>query len=275
MPDSLLLIAAIVFYVMASAFIVFYLRSVTGDDSESKEAKIRLSFAAAIGAVGFHIAYASKISLVDHTLNFSLSSMLVLVSALLCVIFLLGGLIMPIRRLGILVFPLTILSLVFAFFWKDQLVIFANRGLAFDFHVVISILSYSLLAIAAIQALLYSYQERQIKNRTNPAMLMALPPLQTMELLLFRLVGIGFFMLSLTLLSGAIFSREIFGHPFTFTHHTVLALLGWIVFALLLFKRIGQGLRGSQAVIWTISGFLLIQLGYFGTKIVSESLSLQ
>jgi len=77
------------------------------------------------------------------------------------------------------------------------------------------------------------------------------------------------------LISGAIFSQEIFGHAFVFKHHTILAFLGWLVFAILLLKRVKQGLRGSQAVIWTISGFLLIQLGYFGTKIVSESLSLQ
>lgn len=182
---------------------------------------------------------------------------------------------MPIRRLGILVFPFTIISLVFAFFWGNNITLLENQSLAFSSHIVISLLAYCLLAIASIQALLYSYQERQIKHRTNPAMLLALPPLQTMELLLFRLVGFGFAVLSLTLVSGAIFSQEIFGHAFVFKHHTILALLGWLVFAILLFKRVKHGLRGSIAVIWTISGFLLIQLGYFGTKIVSEILSLQ
>jgi len=103
---------------------------------------------------------------------------------------------------------------------------------------------------------------------------MALPPLQTMEQLLFRLVGVGFVLLSLTLISGALFSQEIFGQAFTFKHHTILALMGWVVFAILLFKRMTTGIRGSQAVIWTISGFLLIKLGYFGTKIISQSLAM-
>lgn len=106
-------------------------------------------------------------------------------------------------------------------------------------------------------------------------MLMALPPLQTMEQLLFRLIWTGFILLTLTLLSGAVFSNEIFGKPFEFKHHTILASLGWLVFAILLIKRMSQGLRGSQAVYWTVGGFVLIQLGYFGTKFVSESLAVQ
>ncbi len=275
MPDSLFAIIAIVLYGLATVLTVIYLRSVKHSNDDNNDSKIKISFViASLGAV-VHVIHALNIGLVGQSLNFSLSSMMVLMSGLLMVIFLIGGLVMPIRRLGVLVFPLTIISLIFSLFWADQIIIFDDRSLAFNAHIIISLLAYSLLAIAAIQALLYIYQERQIKSRTNPAMLMALPPLQTMELLLFRLVGFGFVILTLTLISGAVFSQEIFGHAFVFKHHTILALLGWFVFAILLFKRAKHGLRGSQAVIWTISGFLLIQLGYFGTKIVSESLSLQ
>lgn len=275
MPDSLFAIIAIAFYGVATALLIIYLRSMRNINEDANGKKISLSFMTAVIGTAFHVAYAAKFSFINDSLNISLSSMMVLMSGFIMVLFLLGGLIMPIRRLGILMFPLTILGLTFAFLWNDQTTLLENRSTAFSTHIIISILSYCLLAIASIQALLYVYQERQIKLRTNPATLMALPPLQTMELLLFRLVGVGFIALSLTLITGAVFSQEIFGHAFVFKHHTILALLGWLVFAILLFRRIKHGLRGSQAVIWTISGFLLIQLGYFGTKIVSESLSLQ
>ena len=275
MPDSLFAIIAIAFYGVATVLLIIYLRSMRNINEDASGKKISFSFVAAVIGTAFHVAYASKFSFINDALNISLSSMMVLMSGFIMVLFLLGGLIMPIRRLGILMFPLTILSLTFAFLWNDQTSLLENRSTAFSAHIIISILSYCLLAIASIQALLYVYQERQIKLRTNPATLMALPPLQTMELLLFRLVGAGFIALSLTLITGAAFSQEIFGHAFVFKHHTILALLGWLVFAILLFRRIKHGLRGSQAVIWTISGFLLIQLGYFGTKIVSESLSVQ
>jgi ABC-type uncharacterized transport system permease subunit len=275
MLDLLFVIFAISLYSLATVLMAIYLRSVKNLGADSNDSKLRAAFALACVGAAFHIAHALNISLIGQSLNFSLSSMVVLMSGLLMVTFLLGGLVMPIRRLGILVFPLTVISLIFAVIWGNQPVTLDNRGLSFNAHIVISLMAYSLLAIAAIQALLYVYQERQIKNRTNPAMLIALPPLQTMELLLFRLVSVGFVTLTLTLVSGAVFSQEIFGHAFAFKHHTVLAILGWLVYAILLFKRVKHGLRGSRAVIWTIGGFLLIQLGYFGTKIVSEILGLQ
>ncbi|MFT6407043.1 MAG: ABC-type uncharacterized transport system permease subunit [Arenicella sp.] len=262
-------------YGIATVLVALFLRSVKDSNTDLDGGKVTASFIiAAIGAA-CHIAYALEISIVGKSLNASLSSMTVLMSGLLVVLFLLGGLIMPIRRLGILVFPLTMASIVFAYLWGSQVTPLDNHSVAFSSHIVFSLLAYCLLAIASIQALLYSYQERQIKHRTNPAMLMALPPLQTMEQLLFRLVGFGFVVLCFTVVSGAIFSQELFGYAFVFKHHTILALMGWLVFAILLFKRVKHGLRGSAAVIWTISGFLLIQLGYFGTKIVSEILSLQ
>jgi len=222
-----------------------------------------------------HLAYAYSYSFTNSELDFSLSSMAVLISGLLSLIYVLGGLSLPIRRLGVMMFPITILCLLFAQIWGKETVFINNMSAAASVHIVISILAYCLLAIAAVQALLYVYQERQIKNRATPAMLMALPPLQTMEQLLFRLVITGFILLSLTLLSGAFFSKEIFGKPFEFNHHTILASGGWLVYLILLIKRAARGLRGSQAVYWTIGGFLLIQLGYFGTKIVSESLAVQ
>jgi ABC-type uncharacterized transport system permease subunit len=275
MPDSLFAIFAIFFYGLATLLVALFLRSVKDSNIDLDGGKVTASFIVAAIAAACHIAYALEASFIDGALNASLSSMTVLMSGLLVVLFVLGGLVMPIRRLGILVFPLTMASIVFSFLWGNHVTLLDNHSVAFSAHIVFSLLAYCLLAIAAIQALLYSYQERQIKHRTNPAMLMALPPLQTMEQLLFRLVGFGFVSLSFTVVSGAIFSHELYGYAFVFKHHTILALMGWSVFAILLFKRIKHGLRGSQAVIWTISGFLLIQLGYFGTKIVSEILSLQ
>lgn len=267
MLNSILFTAALAGYVVATLLIARYIRS-----AAAKNLSLRPAFIIATFAAVAHLAYAYQMSFVDNMLNASLSSMLVLVSGIIVVIYLLGSLAMPIRRLGILMFPLTVISLLFSWGWENQTLTLGERSLAFNAHILVSIVAYSLIAIAAIQALLYAFQERQIKNRTSPAMLMALPPLQTMEQLLFRLVGMGFILLTLTLLSGAIFSQELFGHAFVFKHHTILALLGWLVFAILLLLRIKNGLRGSQAVIWTVGGFLLIQLGYFGTKMVAESL---
>ncbi len=275
-----LLISAIGLYTGASAFIAKYLRSPEASSRSSKT--INLGFSLGWGATLAHLTFAYYFCFQHQTMNFSLGSMTVLISGLLSLIFVLGGLNLPIRRLGIIVFPLVVVCLLFSQLWgKDVSTLTTSdtsvgpHSPAASFHIVISILAYCLLAIAAIQSMLYQYQERQIKQRATPAMLMALPPLLTMEQLLFRLIWTGFILLTFTLLSGVVFSHEIFGKPFEFKHHTILASLSWLVFAILLIKRVTQGLRGSQAVYWTIGGFVLIQLGYFGTKIVSESLAVQ
>ncbi|GAA6139966.1 cytochrome c biogenesis protein CcsA [Arenicella sp. 4NH20-0111] len=273
MLNTVLPLCAIGLYTVSTGLIAHHISAVSAGNAKSPS--ISTAFILAWLGTFVHLVFAYTYCFSNGSLNFSLSSMAVLVSGLMSFIFVLGSLGIPIRRLGILVFPLTSASLLFSLFWGKESVSLSGSSSAASVHIVVSILAYCLLAIAAIQALLYVYQERQIKRRATPAMLMALPPLQTMELLLFRLIWTGFALLSLTLLTGAMFSQEIFGKAFEFNHHTILALLGWIVFAILLLKRTIQGLRGSQAVYWTVGGFLLIQLGYFGTKIVSETLSVQ
>jgi len=271
MSYTFVLIFAVLGYLISTVLIY---RSIFAN-SDITKAKPDMSFAFLIASISLvaHIIYAFDLSQLLSGLNFSLSSMIVLVSSILVAIYLLGTIAMPIKRLGILVFPLTAFSLVFSYLWNSDASYLTANGGAFTAHILIAILAYSLLTIASIQAVLYVYQERQIKSHASPAMLSALPPLQTMETLLFRLLAIGFILLSLTLISGALFSQQIFGLPFEFKHHTVLALLGWAVFAGVLYTRFKNGIRGSKAAIWILSGFLLIQLGYFGTKIVTEALN--
>ena len=268
--SHILLLIAIALYSIATALIARQLRSPSNDVDG-----LPRSFYIACLAAAMHGIYTVITCFAGARLNLSLSSMAVVVSLITTVIFLLAGTRMSIRRLGILVFPMTILSLVFSLAWPESDEINPSTNTLLSVHILISLSAYAFITLALIQALLHWYQERQIRARTQPAMLTALPPLQTMELLWFRLVLLGFSCLTLTLVSGALFSQQIFGHAFVFQHHTVLAVMGWFVFLVLIFNRLRTGLRGIQAALWTFLGFGLIQLGYFGTKIVSESLHFQ
>jgi len=271
----LFLVLAIILYCIATVMIAQKIRSKQVGRVNSREIdSLKTSFYLAWAGASSHAAYMALNSFVDLRLNLSLSSMLVVVSFITVVIFLLASVRMQIRRLGILVFPLTIISLGFSVLWPESNKINPAASSLLSAHIVISLSAYAFIAIALIQALLHWYQERQIRARTQPAMLAALPPLQTMEQLWFRLIVLGFTCLTLTLMSGALFSQRIFGHAFMFQHHTILAICAWMVFLILIFKRLKSGLRGGHAVLWTLGGFALIQLGYFGTKIVSESLKL-
>jgi ABC-type uncharacterized transport system permease subunit len=103
-----------------------------------------------------------------------------------------------------------------------------------------------------------------------PLMLQRLPPLLTMETMLFRIIGAGFGFLTLTLASGILFSEEVFGRALRFDHKTVFGILSWLIFGALLGGRQLYGWRGRVAMRWTLSGFLVLVLAYIGSKFVLE-----
>ncbi len=137
-------------------------------------------------------------------------------------------------------------------------------------HVVVALLAYGLLTIAALHALLLSSLDRQLRTGTLPKVLAGLPPLLTMETMLFRIIVAGFVLLSATVLSGLLFSEELFGMPLTLTHKNVFTLISWAIFAALLAGRFLFGWRGRIALRWTLWGFAVLLLAYVGTKFVVE-----
>lgn len=144
--------------------------------------------------------------------------------------------------------------------------------LAFRLHLLIALLAYSLFTIAALHASLMAIVEKHlhhIGNRSND-IAVNLPPLLTLESLLFRLIGVGFALLTLTLITGVLFSEEIFHKPAEFNHKTIFAVLSWIIYAVLLSGRRLWGWRGKIAVRWTWVGFTMLLLAYLGSHFVLE-----
>jgi len=142
----------------------------------------------------------------------------------------------------------------------------------FRLHLVLAMLAYSLFTIALLHALLMAALERRLHRKEGAAgaTLGALPPLLTLERLLFRLVGAAFLMLTLTLATGFAFSESLFGRAMRFDHKTVFAVLSWLTFGLLLAGRQLYGWRGRTALRWTLSGFVLLFLAYIGSRFVLE-----
>ena len=141
---------------------------------------------------------------------------------------------------------------------------------AFRVHLLISMLAYSLFTIASLHVLLMALLERRLHGGELPAALHQLPPLLTMETLLFRIITAGFLLLTLTLATGIMFSEELFGKALRFNHKTVFGILSWLVFAALLGGRQLYGWRGRVAVRWTLTGFMMLVLAYIGSKFVLE-----
>lgn len=135
-------------------------------------------------------------------------------------------------------------------------------------HVVLSILAYSLLTIATLQALLLAYQNHQLKIKAGLHSLRYLPPLQTMEALLFEFLLVGEILLTLSIVTGFIFLENIFAQHLV--HKTVFSIAAWCVYAFLLMGKYKLGWRGNTAIRWTLAGFIFLMLAYFGSKLVLE-----
>lgn len=142
----------------------------------------------------------------------------------------------------------------------------------FLLHIGIAILAYSLFTFAALHAALMAIAERSLHNKPTFIKLPSFPPLMIMETLLFRIITLGFILLTVTLVSGMLFSEQIFGKPMQFTHKIVFSIASWIIYGSLLYGRYKHGWRGLKAIRWTLAGFVLLLLAYVGSKFVLEVL---
>ena len=141
----------------------------------------------------------------------------------------------------------------------------------FRLHLALAMIAYSLFVIALLHATLMALAERQLHRKTSPVF-SSLPPLLTLERLLFRVIGAAFFFLTLTLVTGIGFSETLFGRALRFDHKTVFAILSWATFGLLLGGRALYGWRGRTALRWTLTGFVMLLLAYVGSRFVLEVL---
>jgi ABC-type uncharacterized transport system permease subunit len=120
-----------------------------------------------------------------------------------------------------------------------------------------------------LHAVLISIVERQLHGR--PAQVdRGLPPLLSMEALVFRLTAAAFVVLTLTFVVGTMYSESIFGRAMRFDHKTVFVVLSWLIFGWLLLGRWRYGWRGRTAFRWTLAGFVMLMLAYPGSRFVLE-----
>lgn len=226
-----------------------------------------------VGSLGllFHAGALYPPLVTDSGLNLALTNSLSLVAWVIVLLFFITTLRQPIQNLGVVILPVAALSVLAQWLWPvtgSGLVMTGARS----FHIIISLLAYSLLSLAVVQSMVVLVQERRLHKHQLGHILQALPPLQTMETLMVNMVLVGFAMLTITVVTGIFFSEQTFGKAFNFNHHIFLSLLAWAVFGIFLIGRWQRGWRGRFAVNWVLGGGILLILGYLGTKFVLEIL---
>jgi ABC-type uncharacterized transport system permease subunit len=174
-----------------------------------------------------------------------------------------------------LVMPHAALAVLLQAIFPGTLVALEGKSPLFGWHIAIATLAYSTLTIAAFHAVLMALQESRLHTRSERRSFLSsaldqLPALLTMEKILFRMIGFGFAFLSLTVLSGIVFSEQLFGQALKWDHKSVFTLLSWLLFAALLAGRRFRGWRGKTALSFTLAGFATLLLAYVGSRFVLE-----
>jgi len=256
---------SIFLYLLAAGVLARRLARGDGDDIQGPGHFITPALIAAV----LHVVLLYPAIITPQGLNLHIvhaASLTALISALLLAV---SSFFKPVGNLGIVVFPVAAITIALLLVWPGLRLV-ADTPWQLDVHILISLLAYSIFALAVAQAILLSIQDHYLRNRQPGGFIRALPPLADMESLLFQMIASGFLLLSLALMTGLLFLEDIFAQ--SLVHKTVLSIFAWLVFGVLLWGRWRFGWRGRTALRWTIGGFIFLVLAYFGSKFVLELL---
>ncbi|MEH6448737.1 MAG: cytochrome c biogenesis protein CcsA [Oleispira sp.] len=207
-------------------------------------------------------------SVVQHGgFNFGFFNVGIFISLVISLLVIISSISKPLENLLIGVFPMAALVILVDTVSPNSDKVSQLTG-GLGLHIILSILAYSILVIASIQAILLYMQNKQLKSHNTSGLVKALPPLQTMDALLFEMIWVGMVLLTAAFVIGWPYIVDIQGQHLL--HKTALSIMSWLVYATLLFGRFRFGWRGITASRWTLVGTGFLVLAYFGSKFVLE-----
>ncbi|CAB5495235.1 Inner membrane protein YpjD [Bathymodiolus azoricus thioautotrophic gill symbiont] len=253
---------AIIAYLLAALLLMRFFTQDNAQHKHQKSVFLLISFAVITHALTFTNFWMA------NGVFFGLANSASFAAWLIAVLLFLSSLSKPVHALGILVYPLAALSLVFSLLFPDT----AGKiiSLSIASHVFLSITAYALLALAVCQSVLLKIQKIYLHAKKINPFINKLPPLQTMERIMFQGLRVGFYLLTLSLITGFIFIDDFFAQHLI--HKTTLSLVAWIIFAVLIFGHKLFGWRGKQTIVAIQVGFSVLLVAYFGSKFVLERL---
>jgi ABC-type uncharacterized transport system permease subunit len=261
--------------IIALAAIALYITTATRLGMGMSHGQLKLNnstpgglLAIGAAAVILHAIFLYQGIIEANGLNLGFFNTLSLLGWMTALVLIIGAFFEPVLSLAIVMFPGAALTLILMMIFPTQNVIVLEGGWPMKFHVLSSVIAYSMFALAAVQVILLAIQDRALRGHKVAGFVRSLPPLQTMEALLFQMIALGFIILSFSLLTGAIYITDMFAQHLV--HKTVLSIVAWLVFAILLWGRWRFGWRSRKAFAWTLGGFIVLGLAYPVTKFILE-----
>ena len=256
-------LASITLYLIASFMLLRSVRAGFGTATKVALSLWLLAMLSHSGALIFEISTARGI---DLSLSNASSLSALLISLILFIICSRQAL----SAIAMIILPITAICVALAPIETSNNVVSNMVPLGIQLHIVSSLLAYSLLIMASIQALAIYRQINylKIKDKSKHQLISTLPPLAAMESFLFALIRLGILLLTVGLVSGWLYHEDLFAQHLM--HKTVLSVMAWVVFGIVLVGKQLYGWRTSIAVRLVLIATGLLILGYLGSKFVLE-----
>jgi cytochrome c-type biogenesis protein CcsB len=119
---------------------------------------------------------------------------------------------------------------------------------------------------------MYLIQEHHVKSKHLGGLFDRLPSLQILDEINYRLITLGFPLLTLAIITGAVWAESAWGSYWTWDPKEVWSLITWLVYAAVLHLRLTAGWRGRRAAILAIIGFVIVLFTFFGVNFVLKSM---
>ena len=256
-------IPAIVLYLAGAVMLARHLHA--GNWMASGALRIVAAVAALLHAGSVWLAMATP-----DGVDFSLFVVGSLVAVVLVAALLLVSLAQPLHNLYLLTLPIAALAIVGSLLLGGTTGRRAQVDAGLVAHAVVAVAAYSVLALAAFQSLLYLVLDRRLRRHEAIGAATGLPPLQTMESMLFLLLWTGMALLTGAIVTGIVFLDDVLAPHLL--QHTTLATASWLLYVILLGGHFLFGWRGRTTTQWTLVAFAVLALAYFGGKFVVEFL---
>ncbi len=228
----------------------------------------KLSNFLAFAAIIAHILILSDSIFIEPGQNMSILNVASLIAWLIALTMIIASFSLPNLILLPVVFGFAGLIVFFGLVIPSTYLMHIEVRPALLLHITLALFAYGCLMIAFLYALQLSYINNRLKQKQASLLHTSLPPLMAVENILFKLLLAGTSLLTLSLLSGFAFLDDMFAKDQA--HKTVLSILAWLVFGLVLVGHQKWGWRGKPLVSATVVGSVLLTLAYFGSRIVRE-----
>ncbi len=139
-------------------------------------------------------------------------------------------------------------------------------------HTLFAFTANAAFALACVTGIMYLVQEHYLKSKHLGGLFERLPDIQKLDYINYRLISLGFPLLTLAMITGAMWANSAWGSYWSWDPREVWSMITWLIYATILHTRLVMGWRGRKASVMSIVGFITILIAFFGIKLLQKGI---